>query len=157
MADGYIQVAADGAGKKMQTYNNNVGVNDVHAEAVVLVDSSSAPITSFNLTNTVGYKTAFFNAAADGDIVAAVANKVIKVHAVALQSAGTVTINIRTDDASGTILSSWTLQAREGAVLPLADSPAYWFKTTAGEALYCDVTAAVNVTLNVIYTDSDAS
>jgi hypothetical protein len=45
MANGYIQVAADGSGKKMQTFRNTVAGNDVDAEAVVLTDSSGAEIT----------------------------------------------------------------------------------------------------------------
>jgi hypothetical protein len=46
MADNYIQVAADGSGKKMQTYLNTIGASDVHAEAVVLVDSTGSPLGS---------------------------------------------------------------------------------------------------------------
>lgn len=110
-----------------------------------------------NPTLGASYKTAYFSASADGDIVAAVASKVIKVHGIALQAAGTVTINIRTNNVGGTVLSSWTLQAREGVSIAPASYPMYWFKTAAGEALYCDVTAAVAVTINVIYTDADTS
>lgn len=218
MADSYVQVAPDSTGKKLQTFQNTIGANDVEAEAIVVCTSagvevdpatettlatlateatassidgkitacntgavviSSGVITS--VTNDVGikdngnsitvdgtlaqstkhdaatYKTAFFNASADGDLVALVAAKVIKVHAIALQASGTVTVNIRSNNAAGTILSSWNLQAREGAVLPIATYPAYWFKTAAGEALYCDVTAAETVTINVIYSDADAT
>jgi len=46
MADNFIQVAPDSTGKMMQTYLNTIGANPVHAEAVVLVDSSGAPITT---------------------------------------------------------------------------------------------------------------
>lgn len=46
MADSYIQVAADGSGKKMQTYLNTIGGVDVHTEAVALVDTSGNPITT---------------------------------------------------------------------------------------------------------------
>src|SRR6267142_2792055 len=44
MADNFIQVAADGVGKKMQTYLNTIGADSVHAEAVVLVNSSGSPL-----------------------------------------------------------------------------------------------------------------
>lgn len=44
MADSYIQVATDGTGKKMQTYLNTIGGQDVHAEAVALVDTNGNPI-----------------------------------------------------------------------------------------------------------------
>ena len=104
------------------------------------------------------YPHAFFNAAADGALVAAVGGKVIKVHAMYLQSAGTVVVNIRTNNAAGTILASWTLQAREGvAGYDFVPYPAHHFQTAVGEALYVDVTAAVNVTINCIYTDDDAA
>ncbi len=46
MSDAYVQVAPDDTtGKKIQTYENTVGLNDVHAQAVVLVDSAGIPIT----------------------------------------------------------------------------------------------------------------
>lgn len=46
MADGYIQVAPDSTGKKLQTFDNTIGGNDVHAEAVALVDTSGAAIST---------------------------------------------------------------------------------------------------------------
>lgn len=45
MADSYVQVAPDSSGKKVQTYENTVGSETVEAQAVVLVDSTGAPIT----------------------------------------------------------------------------------------------------------------
>ena len=44
MADGYVQVLPDNVGKKLQTFENTVGVNDVHSEAVTLVTSSGTPL-----------------------------------------------------------------------------------------------------------------
>lgn len=49
MADSYIQVAPDSTGKQMQTYLNTISAQPVHAEAVVLVDSSGNPITTLNV------------------------------------------------------------------------------------------------------------
>lgn len=46
MADGYVQVAADSTGKKLQTFANTISGSDVHAEAVALVDSSGAYIST---------------------------------------------------------------------------------------------------------------
>ncbi len=46
MADSFIQVAPDSTGKQLQTYLNTVSAQPVHAEAVVLVDSSGSPITT---------------------------------------------------------------------------------------------------------------
>jgi hypothetical protein len=49
MADSFIQVAPDGTGKKMQTALNTVSGQDVHAEAVVLVDSLGNPLSTTDL------------------------------------------------------------------------------------------------------------
>ncbi len=40
MANAYVQVATDGTGKKMQTFQNTISGSDVQSEAVTLVDSS---------------------------------------------------------------------------------------------------------------------
>lgn len=50
MANNFVQVGADGTGKKFQTYSGTVGSDEVHAEAVVLVDTSQNPITSLSVT-----------------------------------------------------------------------------------------------------------
>ncbi len=50
MADSFIQVAPDSTGKQLQTYLNTISAQPVHAEAVVLVDSSGVPITSLPVT-----------------------------------------------------------------------------------------------------------
>lgn len=44
MGDDYVQVGADGAGKKLQTKSNVVGANTVHSEAVFQVDASGNAI-----------------------------------------------------------------------------------------------------------------
>jgi len=45
MTDDYVQAPADGAGKKLQTFSNPVGVEpSVHAEAVVPVDSTGTEL-----------------------------------------------------------------------------------------------------------------
>lgn len=46
MAASYIQVAADGTGKKMQTVVNTVGADSVHAEVVTLADTAGVAITT---------------------------------------------------------------------------------------------------------------
>jgi hypothetical protein len=44
MADLYVQVATDGAGKKIQTYENAVNAQTVEAQAVVPVTTAGTPI-----------------------------------------------------------------------------------------------------------------
>jgi hypothetical protein len=54
MAAGFVQVAADSTGKKIQTFENTVGANLVEAEGVVLVDATGAaysPALDATLTN----------------------------------------------------------------------------------------------------------
>lgn len=102
------------------------------------------------------YDHATFDASASGDLVAAVAGKVIKVHAITIQAAGTVVVNIN-DGSGGASLAEWTFQAREGVVYSFAPYPAHWFQTSVNTALYVTLSAAVVVTSNVIYTDDDAT
>jgi hypothetical protein len=102
------------------------------------------------------YKTAVFDASASGNLVAAVANKVIKLHALTIQAQGTVTVNLNNGSA-GASLMEWSFQAREGAVIPMANAPAYWAVTSVNTALYVTLSAAVVVTITAIYSDDDAS
>lgn len=53
MADSFIQVATDGSGKKMQTFQNLIGSDQVHAEAITLVDSTGVPITTLAVSAAV--------------------------------------------------------------------------------------------------------
>jgi len=102
------------------------------------------------------YKHATFDAAVSGDLVALVAGKVIKLHAITIQAQGTVVVNL-TDGNGGASLAEWSFQAREGVVYSFAPYPAHWLQTTAGNALYATLSAAQTVTINCIYSDNDAS
>ncbi len=46
MANAFVQVATDGTGKKMQTFQNTISGSDVQSEAVTLVDSAGAYIAT---------------------------------------------------------------------------------------------------------------
>jgi hypothetical protein len=132
------------------------------------VDSIDGKITACNTGAIAGsltqstkhdskvYAPAVFDASASGNLVAAVANKVTKLHALAIQAQGTVVVNLN-DGAAGTSLMEWSFQAREGAVLPLAPCPAFWAKTTANTILYVTLSAAVQVTITAIISSDDAS
>ena len=41
MTHSYVQTAPDSSGKKLQTFKNTVGADEVHAEGLVLVDGAS--------------------------------------------------------------------------------------------------------------------
>ena len=102
------------------------------------------------------YKTAVFDASASGNLVAAVADKVIKLHALTIQAQGTVVVNLN-NGSGGSSLMEWSFQAREGAVIPMAPAPAYWAKTSVNTALYVTLSAAVVITITAIYSDDDAA
>jgi hypothetical protein len=46
MADSFIAVAPDSTGKKLQTYKNTIGADEVHSEAVTLSTSAGVEITT---------------------------------------------------------------------------------------------------------------
>jgi hypothetical protein len=102
------------------------------------------------------YKTAVFDASASGNLVAAVAGKVIKLHALTIQAQNTVVVNLN-NGSGGASLMEWSFQAREGAVIPMATAPAFWAITGVNTALYVTLSAAVVVTITAIYSDDDAS
>lgn len=102
------------------------------------------------------YKTAMFDASASGNLVAAVAGKVIKLHALTIQAQGTVVVNLNNANG-GASLMEWSFQAREGAVVPMVNAPAYWAITGVNTALYVTLSAAVVVTITAIYSDDDAA
>jgi hypothetical protein len=127
--------------------NSGVDIGDV--------DVTSQPSTLF-LHDRKTYESVRFDAAASGNLKAAVASKVTKLHAATIQAQGTVTVNLN-DGNGGASLMEWKLQDREGAVVPFASAPAYWAKTTANTALYVTLSAAVTVTITAIVSSDDAS
>ena len=114
----------------------------------------SVPVSTKHDTKV--YKTAVFDASASGDLVAAVADKVIKLHSLTIQAQDTVVVNLNNGSA-GASLMEWSFQAREGAVIPMANAPACWAATSVNTALYVTLSAAVVVTITAIYSDDDAS
>jgi hypothetical protein len=119
------------------------------------VDVASQPSTLF-LHDRKVYKVAVFDASASGNLVAAVAGKVIKLHALTIQAQNTVVVNLN-NGSGGASRMEWSFQAREGAVIPMANAPAYWAITSVNTALYVTLSAAVVVTITAIYSDDDAA
>lgn len=132
------------------------------------VDSIDGKITACNTGAVAGsltqstkhdskvYAPAIFDAAVSGNLVNAVAGKVTKLHALAIQAQGTVVVNLN-NGVAGASLMEWSFQAREGAVLALAPSPAYWAITSVNTILYVTLSAAVQVTITAIISSDDAS
>lgn len=144
------------------TVNNAAGAAAVNVQDggnSLTVDGSVAvtgTLTQSTKHDAKVYAPAIFDAAASGNLVAAVANKVTKLHALAIQAQGTVVVNLN-DGNGGASLMEWSFQAREGAVLALAPSPAYWAVTSVNTILYVTLSAAVQVTITAIVSSDDAA
>jgi len=144
--------------------NNGVDIGDVDVKSIAVGDNNIGNVDVVTLPTILQstkhdsktYKTAVFDASASGNLVAAVAGKVIKLHALTIQAQNTVVVNLN-NGAAGTSLMEWSFQAREGAVVPMANAPAYWAITSVNTALYVTLSAAVVVTITAIYSDDDAS
>ena len=133
------------------------------------VDSIDGKITACNTGAIAGsltqstkhdgatYKTARIDGAATLTVVAAVANKVIKVHAWNLTAQGTVLVIFKSGAAGTKISKEFKFQDREGDNSSFAPYPACHFQTAAGALLELYFNAAVTVTGTIIYTDADAS
>lgn len=104
-------------------------------------------------TTTTIIKRAAIDAATSGNntIVAAVAGKKIRVLAVTLVGAGSVTARFESD-ADGTALTGqMTLAA--STVVELGYNPAGWFETVSGELLNLELSGAVSVDGCIVYAE----
>ena len=155
---GAVVLAAGSAAIGKLAANSGVDIGDV--------DVTSLPSLAAG-TNLIGYtghgktiKSVTGTVSADTDIVAAVANKRIKVIAYSLISLSTTSNTITMQSNASAALWTIPLQAITGTIaganLSVA-APSFLFGTAAGEKLTLDVSAAVNVTYSVSYFDDDAS
>lgn len=133
---------------------------DVDITRMAALVAGSALIGNVGHGKTI--KSVGFSLTADGDLVALVSSKRIKVIAYYFSKAGTTAsiYNIRTNNAAGTILAKIQLQAQTGGIfaanLAIA-APSFLFASAAGEALYLDVPDAEAVTGFITYFDDDAT
>lgn len=110
------------------------------------------------VSNQKTLKTLKIDVAAVGDnvIVALVAGKRIKVTAYTLQSKGTVDVKLVNGAAGTDLTGAFSFQAREGLALATA-APGFLMATTAGIALYLNLSLAIQVVGFVTYFDDDAT
>lgn len=96
---------------------------------------------------------------ADGDVVALVATKRIKVYAFEIQvSADGITVHFRSNNASGAQLGiPWLFNTREGAMGSAVNPPAFIFATVAGEALFAIINGTGTANIAVSYWDDDVA
>lgn len=121
----------------------------VHANAIASDETS----TIFNGTTALTPKFAVIDVASSGDntILAAVTGKKIRVLALFLVSAGTVTTRFESG-ASGTALTGqMNLVANSGFCLPY--NPVGWFETASNTLLNLELSGAVSVDGSLVYVE----
>lgn len=89
----------------------------------------------------------------DNEIVAAVTSKKIRVLAVWLVSAGTVTTRWESGAGGTALTGQATLAVNTGYALPF--NPVGWFETAKGVALNLELSAAVSVDGSLVYVEVD--
>ena len=82
-----------------------------------------------------------------GTLVAAVANKRIRVYAAVMVAGSAVDVKFRSNTTD--ISATFPLAANGGCVLP--EAKAGWFQTAVGEALNLNMSAATTVGVQLIY------
>lgn len=123
---------------------NLIGTVNAQLDASTMRDGAGTALTP---------KFAIIDAASSGDntLVSAVTSKKIRVHALYLVSAGTVTVRFESG-ASGTALSGqMNLVANTGFVLPF--NPVGWFETAVTTLLNLELSGAVSVDGGLQYTE----
>lgn len=155
--------------KKLRTLEVNKG-GLVEQEVVTVADGTGAEVITKCDTDNVKvigdgrtYKRVANQVAIIGDntIIAAVAGKKIKVYDYSIQNVGGTTGTVATfqDGAGGAQISQeWSFQDREGKNKHgIAPGQIHDFETSAGNLLNMTLSAAIAVSYEIIYTDSDAS
>jgi hypothetical protein len=161
---GSVTVVQATAGNLNATVAQGAPAAQANRWPVFLSDGTAAQGTAANPLRTEPLGTsktlrrAVVSLTANGDVVAAVAGRRIKVYQYAVQSRNdAMTCQLR-DGTTGSFLSlRWGFNAREGAVGGAVDPPAFLFGTSAGNALRAEVTGTGTVDIEVSYWDDDAA
>jgi len=103
------------------------------------------------------YKTVLASLNADGNLVAGVANKLIKLHYLFIMATATVEGDIK-DKSGGVAFIHFKHQDREGVSTAFLIYPACLMKSQAvGDPLYVDFSTAAQCYFTAVYTDADAA
>lgn len=103
-------------------------------------------------------KRAVVSLTASGNVVAAVAGKVLKVYEYEIQSlTDSMTVLLEDGSAGADLAGAYSFNAREGIAPGAVTPPNYLFKTTAATALYATLTGTGTVKIAASYWDDDAS
>jgi hypothetical protein len=87
----------------------------------------------------------------DNSVVTAVTGKRIRVHALTLVSAGTVTARFESGAGGTALTGQMTMAVNTSITLPF--NPVGWFETAAGAALNLELSGAVSVDGVLVYTE----
>lgn len=117
-----------------------------------LVPLELEPTVLFEPNSNKTYENAVFDAAASGNLRAAVEGKVCKLHAFSIQAQGTVIVNLN-NGVGGASLLEKSYQDREGDNIPFSLIP--WAVTTKNTILYVTLSAAIVVTITAIISVDD--
>lgn len=115
---------------------------------VIASDQSSIPITT---GPTITAASVSFSSSGDNTVIAAVSSKVIKVYKVVLVFAGAANITIK--DGSSTALTGVMSMLANGSIT-LDNDGQPWFTTSASNALVMNISAGVQVSGRIYYTQA---
>jgi len=135
-----------------QAFGPDDSYNEVSANVPLPVNAMLSTATLQNGTTQLTPKFARVALAADGNIVAAVTDKKIRVLAMTV-NVDTANDDLDVEDGSGGT-NLWKFVNIPLGVWPLPYNPHGWFETTAGNALYGDITlAGAGVNIAVVYVE----
>lgn len=148
-AENYVQVAADGAGKKLRTRSRTIGANEVHEQGIF----TAAAETWIAFANAVAFAQnkhhiSILNAAGSGKVV-----KLRKLFAVNLQTGAVTGVAIRIDYKRATAHSAGTQITPEAsdsnnAALPAGVTVRTGATVTEGNILWAQVYSSEEVAAN---------
>lgn len=158
--DGGNSITVDGTVtvNALPTGTNNIGDVDVLTlPAIPTGTNSIGTVVDGGAGKTL--KNVAVSLTASGNVVAAVASKMIKVYAYEIQSiTDGMTVQL-VDDLAGNLVSIlWTLNAREGVMASAVQPPSFLFKNSAqNKPIYANITGTGTVKILARYWDDDGA
>ncbi len=139
------------SGSEMQV--DVVGALPAGTNLIGRVSASSETSTIYDGTTALTPKFAIIDAATSGDntLVAAVTSKKIRVHALFVVSAGTVTARFESGAGGTALTGQMNLVANTGFVLPY--NPVGWFETASNTLLNLELSGAISCDGSLVYTE----
>lgn len=136
----------DSSGNTQDLIASSIGAAGVAVLSGVVLDPNAGE------TLTVKTKAADVASSGDNDVITAVAGKKIRVLSYALQAKGTVAAKFEDDGTATQRSVEWSFQDREG-VSRSAPTGAFLFETGEGVGLDLNLSAAVEVSYEVVYVE----